>query len=350
MGMASGSKFKMAAVGDINLRDFSTAGDHFAEIMPYLETMSCAIGNLEGLFAEPEELFYKPGFKHVGEGHAPTLANAGFKAVNMANNVTFGAKAIETTLRQLDEVGIAHTGAGMNRTQAKAPVKITVGGYTLGIVGRTSIFWPHGHEATDEQAGVMPLRVSTSYRPHRRHYELPGARPDVITIPDEDELNELKRDIEALRPEVDLLVAFFHFGVSSERDVAQYQRTVARASIDAGADVVLGSQSHVIQPIEVYRDCPIVYGMGQVIFGWEFISRQLLPGQPGLIVELDIDEDDNPNWSAQIVVPDDDTLTPRIVPLDEVPEEVSYLRKTSSDAVDFVDGRIRIKARGRRTA
>lgn len=345
--MTSGSKFKMAAVGDINLRDFSVGGDHFAQIMPYLKSMNCSIGNLEGLFAEPEELFYKPGFKHVGEGHAPTLANAGFKAVNMANNVTFGASAIETTLKQLDEAGIAHTGAGLNRSQAKTPIKIHVDGYIIGVVGRTSIFWPHGHEAKDDQAGIMPLRVSTSYRPHRRHYELPGAKPDVVTIPDEQELKELETDLEELRSEVDILVAFFHFGVSSDREVAQYQRTVARASIDAGADVVLGSQAHVIQPIEVYKDCPIIYGMGQVIFGWDFIAKQLHPGQPGLIVELDIDADDNPHWSARFVVPDE-KLLPRIIPMDEVPGETEYLKKTSLDAIEFADDRIKVKANGRR--
>lgn len=347
--MAEDSKFTMAAVGDINFRDFSVGDDHFAELTEFFQGVSCSIGNLEGLLAEPEELYYKPGFKHVGEGHAPTLSRAGFKAVNMANNVTYGAEAIETTLKQLDAEGIAHTGAGMNRRQAKEPARFEVAGYKVGVVSRTSVFWPHGHEATDEQAGIVPLRVSTSYKPHRRHIELPGAPPDVITIPDDDELNELKADIEALRPEVDLLVAFYHFGVSSMRDVAQYQRTVARASIDSGADVVLGSHTHVIQPIEVYKDRPIIFGMGQVIFGWDFIVRKLLPGQPGLLVELDVDADDNKNWSAQIVVPDEVDLRPRIVPFAEVPEEVKYLEKTSSDAVEFKDNRILIKAKGRRS-
>lgn len=328
--------FRMGFVGDINLLDFAKDPNPFHLMMPYLSTLTLCAGTLEGLLAEPEELFYKPGFTHVGEGHAPGLAQAGFKALNLASNVTFGGDAIATTLKQLDAAGIGHVGAGRNRTEARKPMIIEQGGLTIGMVSRTSVFWPHHHEALDSQAGVMPLRVTTSYQPHPRLIELPGVPAIVHTVPDAKELAELVADVEDLRGKVDLLFCYFHFGVSSNREVQQYQRTVAQAVIDAGADGVFGSHAHVVQPIEVYRGKPIFYGLSQVIFGWPFVARLKHPGGPGLIVELEIAEDGTRRWTGRFVKPMEN-LDPYMAPLSDVPEEVRHLEKTSSDCVTFAD-------------
>lgn len=330
--------FKLGAVGDINLKDFATDSTPFGGLLPYLRTLDLSIGTLEGLLAEPVELFYKPGFTHVGEGHAPNLADAGFRALNLASNVTYGADAIKTTIAQLDAAGIAHSGAGMDRVSALAPAVVEVGGRRIGVVSRTAVFWPHGHEATETQAGVVPIRVTTAYQPHPRLIELPGAPAKVITIPDPAELDKLRSDITALRDDVDILVAFFHFGVSSQREIAVYQRTIAHASVEAGADVVFGSHAHVIQPIEVYRGKPIFYGLSQVIFGWDFVARVKHPGGPGLIAELEIDGDEW-RWSARFVKPQDN-LEPRLVEPAELPEEVRFLTASSPDAVRVEDDRL----------
>jgi poly-gamma-glutamate synthesis protein (capsule biosynthesis protein) len=337
--MGSSGTFRMAAVGDINLADFATDANPFRPLLPYLGTFDLAVGNLEGLLAEPQELFYKPGFKHVGEGHAPSLAEAGFRMLNLASNVTFGADAIGTTVKQLDAEGIAHTGAGLDRASARRAAVTTVDGKRVGMVSRTAVFWPHGHEATDTQAGVVPMHVATSYQPHPRLIELPGLPAKIITTPDPADVEALTADLAALRAEVDILIAFFHFGVSSQREVVDYQRTLAQASVDAGADVVFGSHAHVVQPIEVYRGKPIFYGLSQVIFGWDFVARLKHPGQPGLIAELEL-EDGEARWSARFVKPDEDTLEPRLVTLAEVPEEVAHLQGSSSGVVSFEDDRV----------
>lgn len=335
--MAAVSKtFRMGFVGDINLLDFPTDKNPFHRMMPYLGGLDLSAGTLEGLLAEPVELFYKAGFTHVGEGHAPNLAASGFKALNLASNVTFGHDAIARTIAQLDEAGIGHAGAGLNREEARRPMIVEAGGYKIGLISRTSVFWPHHHEALADQAGVIPLRVTTAYQPHPRLIELPGAPAIVHTFPNQEELEELKADVAELRGKVDLLFTYFHFGVSSQRDVVQYQRTVARAVIDAGADGVFGSHAHVVQPIEVYNGKPIFYGLSQVIFGWPFVARLKHPGGPGLVAELEISGGAR-RWTGRFVKPDHDTLEPYIAPFSEVPEEVNHLRKTSSDVVTLED-------------
>jgi poly-gamma-glutamate synthesis protein (capsule biosynthesis protein) len=329
----------MGATGDINLQGFATDANPFHHLMPYLGELNVMVGNLEGLLAEPTELFYKRGFKHVGEGHAPNIAGAGFRMLNLASNVTYGSAAIEATLKQLDAEGIAHTGAGMDRASARRPARFTVDGQRIGMVSRTAVFWPHGHEATETQAGVVPVHVATLYQPLPRLVELPGLPPKIVTIPDAADVDALRADLAAERENVDILIAFFHFGVSSQRDVVDYQRTLAQAAIDAGADVVFGSHAHVIQPIEVYRGKPIFYGLGQVIFGWEFVARKVHPGQPGLLPELEL-EDGQFRWSARFVKPREDNLEPLLVTPDEVPEEVRYLTAACPQTVRFEGDRL----------
>jgi len=178
-------------------------------------------------------------------------------------------------------------------------------------------------------------RLSAAFA-HPRLIELPGAPAIVHTFPNQEELAELVADVAELRDKVDLLFTYFHFGVSSQREVVQYQRTVARAVVDAGADAVFGSHAHVVQPIEVYQGKPIFYGLSQVIFGWPFIARLKHPGGPGLIAELEISGGER-RWTARFVKPDQDSLEPLIVPFANVPEEVAYLKKASADVVTLED-------------
>ena len=56
----------------------------------------------------------------------------------------------------------------------------------------------------------------------------------------------------------------------------EYQRTLGRQLIDAGADLVIGSHPHVLQGIEYYQGKPIVYSLGNFIFGSSIPKTALL--------------------------------------------------------------------------
>ena len=54
-----------------------------------------------------------------------------------------------------------------------------------------------------------------------------------------------------------------HWGIHFVRgDLADYQREVAHAAIEAGADMILGHHPHVLKAIELYRGKPIFYSLG----------------------------------------------------------------------------------------
>jgi poly-gamma-glutamate synthesis protein (capsule biosynthesis protein) len=48
--------------------------------------------------------------------------------------------------------------------------------------------------------------------------------------------------------------------------LAEYQRPLGQALIDHGADVIYGHHSHELHPIEVYRDRPIFFSLGNFLF------------------------------------------------------------------------------------
>jgi hypothetical protein len=78
---------------------------------------------------------------------------------------------------------------------------------------------------------------------------------------------DLLADIGALRRQVDRVVVEFHWGIPYEREPLPEDREKARLAVDCGADVVIGHHPHVIQPMEMYRGCPIFYSVGNFTFG-----------------------------------------------------------------------------------
>ena len=47
----------------------------------------------------------------------------------------------------------------------------------------------------------------------------------------------------------------------------EYQRTLAKGYIDAGADLIIGAHPHILQGFEFYKDVPICYSLGNYLFG-----------------------------------------------------------------------------------
>ena len=64
-----------------------------------------------------------------------------------------------------------------------------------------------------------------------------------------------------------LIIVFFHWGIEGDAMPNSTQTEMAHASIDDGADLVLGSHPHVIQGLESYKGKYIVYSLGNFCFG-----------------------------------------------------------------------------------
>lgn len=73
-------------------------------------------------------------------------------------------------------------------------------------------------------------------------------------------------DIAAARAEHDIVIVSYHWGTEGAFSPNERQVPLGRATIDAGADLVLGHHSHRIQPIEQYKGKYIVYSLANCVF------------------------------------------------------------------------------------
>lgn len=88
--------------------------------------------------------------------------------------------------------------------------------------------------------------------------------------------------IEALRPEVDVLSVAFHWGAeylsvpTTSAGIAEdYPPELGHLAIDAGADLIIGNHPHWVQGVEVYNGKYIAYAHGNFIFDqmWSYETR-----------------------------------------------------------------------------
>ncbi len=264
---------KVIVTGDINLMNVDDPREPFGKILGELHAADVVFGNLECCLHLPASRH-----SHSNEGFfadplvgGDALKLSGVRAVGLANNVNYGAGNIAASIARLDEIGMLHTGAGPNLAAARAPAVIARNGLRVGILQRSSVYWPTDHEARDDAPGIAVLRGHTAYhvpmgrlRPGAPPANRPGVPPEIITWADPVYLAEFRKDIEALRPQVDVLIASCHWGLG--RETLQYMTEIGRAAIDAGADLVVGHGPHYSLPVELYKGKPIYYGLGNLCF------------------------------------------------------------------------------------
>jgi poly-gamma-glutamate capsule biosynthesis protein CapA/YwtB (metallophosphatase superfamily) len=241
---------RVAAVGDIMMgTTFPEAilppedgGTLFRSVAPLLAGHDVVFGNLEGPLTDASLSPKCPKPRRKGRPcfafrtpprYAARLAEAGFTALNVANNhaLDFGMEGLDDTLDLLDAAGIEAVGGERVAVFDIAGKSVAVAGFSYSF--RT----PYVH----------PLR-------------------DV----------EAAREIVAeLKGEYDLVVVSFHGGAEgagamrvtdAEEEFMGEQRgnvvRFARAAVDAGADLVLGHGPHVPRALEVYRGKLIAYSLG----------------------------------------------------------------------------------------
>ena len=221
------------------------------------------------------------GVESVGDVPAPpadpaniaALGRAGFHVATLAGNHIHdrGAEGIADTRQLLAAAGLAVTGAGADLKEALAPAIVTRGGRRVGVLGFNCV-GPKQGWAGAHRAGCAYVHILT-------HYELenanPGGPPKVYSFADPDSLEAMQAAVAALRKQVDIVVVAFHKGlVHVPALLAMYERPVARAAIDAGADVVIGHHAHILKGAEFYRGKPIYHGLGNFVVVTKALSGE----------------------------------------------------------------------------
>ena len=193
-----------------------------------------------------------------------SLARAGFHAASLAGNHVYdqGEEGVADTIAGLYAHGIAPFGAGVDLAGARLPAILERGGLRVGFLGYNCV-GPRLSWAGPEKGGCAYVQVISHYEPEGAN---PGGPPQAFTFPVPATLDAMQADIVALRRQVDIVVVSLHKGlVHTPAQLAMYERPVARAAIEAGADIVVGHHPHIARGIEFYKGRPIFHGLGNFV-------------------------------------------------------------------------------------
>ncbi|MGN7456100.1 CapA family protein [Paenibacillus pasadenensis] len=168
------------------------------------------------------------------------LKDAGFDVVTLANNHTLdqGVEGLLDTIGHLDDAGLPHVGGGRTDKEAYAPVVLESGGVKVAYLGVSRVL-----PVVEWKAGPTRAGVAEAYDPARA-----------------------EEAIRAARKQADLVVVMVHWGRERADQPVDHQRSLARAFIDAGADLIIGAHPHVLQGFELYKGKWIAYSLGNFIF------------------------------------------------------------------------------------
>jgi poly-gamma-glutamate synthesis protein (capsule biosynthesis protein) len=82
--------------------------------------------------------------------------------------------------------------------------------------------------------------------------------------------------IEEAKESCDYLAVYTHWGVEYDAYPQDYQTKIATDCIEAGADLVVGSHTHCLQGAAWIEGKPVIYSLGNFMFGREIDRSAIL--------------------------------------------------------------------------
>lgn len=180
------------------------------------------------------------------------LKSLGVSLVTTANNHAWdlGTTGIMAAIDELDRRGIVHAGTGRDlATASMAAIKKTPAG-AVALVSAAAGAIRDGAAATSARPGVAELRRSAS---------------------GELDPTDVARTLDAIRAAraggaTVIFCLHNHYWEPVQSNTPNWQRQLARQSIDAGAAVFVAHGTPLMQDIEHYKGAPLLHGLGNFIF------------------------------------------------------------------------------------
>lgn len=144
-------------------------------------------------------------------------------------------------------------------------------------------------------------------------------------------------DLEEAKQNSDYQIVYFHGGTEKVHTVEDWKQASCHNLVDNGADLVIGSHPHVLQPMETYNGVNIIYSLGNFIFGGNNYpeNRTVIYNQTLTITQ-------DPNTHALSVTNTDFSITPCYVYTGESNNYQPYIIENKEDkqlVLDFMQGK-----------
>ena len=251
MGDSMSVELLVAAVGDISTGDhpvcighgmrhaFSTHQTRVLDaVAPILKQADITVANLETVTSNVGlKKHWLPSYEMRGDpATLRILKAAGIDVLGVANNhaMQHGEAAFLDTVSEIQRAGLEFIGVDKERGQT--------------------------HSFEFESGGAKHILFAVSQRPEEWH---DGQVPYSLRL----DIDSLIEEVVALRKVCGgFLICSIHWGLEFLKLPGPYQVATGRRLIDAGVDVVLGHHSHLLQPVERYKQGLIFYSLGNFAF------------------------------------------------------------------------------------
>jgi poly-gamma-glutamate synthesis protein (capsule biosynthesis protein) len=261
-----------------------------AALQAYLARADGVMTDLEGALAGPGSgpAVRDTIFDHsAGPEVLASLSALSVNLVALSNNHAFdlGSGGIKSTIAALDARHMQHAGAGATLAQAAAPTYLATPHGRIGMVAMAAGKIAEGGRATDTQPGVFEIRRN--------------ADGSFNT----DDQARAFAAIKQATAQADLVIAYHHnhWWDDDQTRPPPWLRQFSRQLIDAGAHAFVGHGAPNMQGIELYRDRPVIYNPGSLVFQTRTeVGRYPPEAWMSFIADLTFDRD---GWRGFEIVP-----------------------------------------------
>lgn len=265
---------KLSFVGDIMCHtpqiEYAKIGSDSFDFLPtfemvqqYLSGSDITFGNLETVTAGKSEKYTGYPLFNSPEELLDALKFSGFDILFTSNNHSLdrGVKGVERTIRQIKNRNLVNSGTYLSQHSRDSLLVVEKNGLKLGIVSYT-------------------YGLNGNFLPKSKNY--------LVNVID---TNIIKKDVTAMTEKnVDLILVYYHFGDEYSRLPSKYQEEIVSKTFNYGADIIIGSHPHVIQPARFVEKSNGKLKKGFVAYSLgNFISNQRWRySDAGVILNLEI--------------------------------------------------------------
>lgn len=252
------------------IEELCLKGDYplvFNDFIQYLKESDFNVTNLECPLINNDNPINKFGpLIRANRKTVDLLKYGNFNLVTLANNhiMDHGSDGLYSTIDTLTENGIDFVGVGETLREAKKPYFKTIKGKTLSFLNFAENEFSTTHGLNP---GANPISLATNFM-----------------------------DIKTAKESSNYVIVIVHGGNEMYQLPSPRFKETLRFYVEAGANAVIAHHTHCFSGYEIYKNAPIVYGLGNFLFDRNRRNDQLWT--IGIVANLMISED---NISLKII-------------------------------------------------
>lgn len=218
-----------------------------SELLDFMRGFDFRIGTLEAAIGtnlpyDPVKMAGRQNIVYARNEDFFRVKEMGFDVVSLANNHVWdlGEEGLRNTIKVLQENGIKYCGAGLNIEEASRPAIVEKDGMKIAILAYCMYGNPwlgYVELAGENKAGINPL-----------------------------EIEQVVKDIMDAKQKYDKVIVMPHWGREYQYEPLPECVIMAKRMVKAGADAVLGSHTHQVQPLITFKKTPVCFSMGNFLF------------------------------------------------------------------------------------